>query len=557
MKKIISILLMCAMGLTLMSAVPAASAASASASEGGEILASFHVIYDVHVPRDTASYEAALKNMSSINPDTSIALVIGGDNTVNTEISELDTFYGLLEANNPVSDEETVIILGNHDVRGANVNGNWVGEPDPTLNFPFWETAKARYAEYNEPYMPEYAKETLYHTKELGGYTFIALNTELGMKDQMYMSDKYLAWFEQQMKEAYEKDPTKPIFIISHQPMKDTVWRTEDRYMDAMGSVATTGLDAKVQKILEKYPTAIFISGHQHNELNQIEPILRPWASYVDVPAHYADSSRPREGGLGYEVEIYRDKVIFRAVNFAKLEWYHNYDLVIPTTDGGISAIYQTAKKQMQAMPENFDDTDKWLLDTLEGMLTKTYTQTKAREEQFYYTAEDLENICFVAEQLKTRVGPFLGDTLTFNTDKLDLKLDSTASLTAVVGENAVNGKHLVWSSSNEGVVKVVNGKLTPVAAGVAEITATSVYNGSVKAVCAVNVTDAGEPDDPDSGSKDEGYGNAPADDGGGEAKGSKGIWTTVIVAVVTAVISAGASTAVCISVMKKKKEET
>ena len=489
MKKIISILLICAMGITLMSAMPAAAAANTGSSNG--ILASFHVIYDVHVPRDTASYEAALKNMQNINPDTSIALVIGGDNTVNTEISELDTFYGVLARNNPVSDEETIVILGNHDVRGANVNGNWNGEPDPDSSFPFWETAKERYRQYNKDYMPDYAQKTLYHAKELGGYTFIALNTELGMKDQMYMSDTYLEWLDATMKEAYEKNPTKPIFIISHQPMYNTIWRTDNRGLDFAGSVVSTGLDAKVQAILEKYPTSIFISGHQHNELDTIETVIRPWASYIDVPAHYADAERGRDGGLGYEVEIYNDKVVFRAVNFKTNAWYPNEDLVVPIANGGVSAVYQTAKKQMQDVPEIYDETDRWLLNTLEGMLTQTYTQSRPREEQFYYTTEDINDIVFVAEQLKSRVGPFPGDTLSLDADKLELTPNGTAKLLAAVGDNAVAGKHLIWTSSDSSVVEVVGGKLTAVSAGEAVITVSSIYDSTLNAVCAVKVTSA------------------------------------------------------------------
>ena len=489
MKKIIVFILICAMSLSILGLIPASAVASADTDSGyGDLIASFHVIYDTHVPRDTAAYQASLKNMSSINSDTSIALVIGGDNTVNTELDELDVFYGLLDAHNPVSKEETVVILGNHDVRGPNDGGNW--QSDPTGDFPFWETAKERYKTYNKDYMPEEAQQTIYHKKVLGGYTFIALNTELGLKDQMYMSDEYLAWFEETMKEAYEADPTKPIFVICHQAMQDTIWRTWEYGLDHSGFKYTTGLDAKVQKILEKYPTAIFISGHMHNELVNIEPVLRPYASFIDVPANYKDDSRPRAGGLGYEAEIYSDKVVFRAVNFAKNEWYPDYDLVVPTMNGGISAVYQTAKKQMEAAPENFDDTDKWLLETLEGMLTKKYSASLSREEQFYYTDEDIKDICHVAEQVKKMVGAFPGDTLAFKSNEVKLYLDSgnTIELSVLNGNDTVRDKHLVWTSSDENIVKVIDGKLTAVAVGTATVTAASAYDSSVKTQCTVSV---------------------------------------------------------------------
>ena len=495
MKRTIVFLLVCAISLSLIGVVPvvAASDSGAGNASGDAMIASFHVIYDVHVPRDVAAYENALKNMAKINPDTSIALVIGGDNTVTNRKSELDTFYGLLEQYNPVHDEQTVVIMGNHDARGPNENGNWVS--NPTANFPYWETAKALYASYNKNYMPESAQTTIYHVKELGGYTFIALNTDLGLKDQMHMSDEYLEWFEQTMKEAYEKDPTKPIFIISHQAMYDTVWRTSNLGLDPNRNYTSTGLDTKVQKILEKYPTAIFINGHLHNELNEIEAVLRPWASFVDVPAHYADAEKGREGGLGFEAEIYSDRVVFRAVNFAKNEWYPEYDLLIPTVNGGFSAIYQAAKAQITGHSDIYDIDDRFYLTVLNGMLTKKYDQSKPRENQFYYTAEKIEQIRQAAEDLKLRVGPLPGDTLLLQQSEVTLQLgaNETTQLSAFVGENAVNNKHLVWSSSNENVVKVVDGNLTAISAGVAHVSVSSLYDDSMEVSCTVTVSMANE----------------------------------------------------------------
>lgn len=487
MKRFIMLLLVCAISLSVMGVIPAVAAVSDGEQE--EIIASFHVIYDVHIPRDTAAYESALQNMATVNPDTTIGLVIGGDNTVSNAISELDVFYGLLEKYNPVSDEQTVVIMGNHDARGPNENGNWVS--DPTQKFPYWETAKQLYAKYNKNYMPESAQETLYHVKEIGGYTFIALNTDLGLKDQMHMSDEYLAWFEQTMKDAYEEDPTKPIFIICHQAMQDTVWRSWNYGLDNSGSKYDTGLDEKVQAILEKYPTSIFISGHMHNELNQIEAVFRPWATFIDVPAHYADPERVRAGGLGYEVEIYADRVVFRPVNYATNVWYPEYDMTVPTGNGCFAAIYQAAKDHITGHTDNFDVDDRFLLSKLNGMLTKKYSASGTRESQFYYTAERIERMRLAADELRAAVGPMLGDTLSLSQSEVKLTLGEVESqeLLAFVGENAVNNKHLVWSSSNEDVVTVVDGKLTAISAGIAKVNVSSLYDEQLVVSCMVSVS--------------------------------------------------------------------
>lgn len=488
MKKILGLLLIFALTLSVMGVIPVTAEESDDTKDG--MIASFHVIYDVHVTRDTAAYERALQNMGNINPKTSIALVIGGDNTINNRISELDTFYGLLERYNPVTDEQTVVIIGNHDARGPNKNGNWISTPT-AQKYPYWDTAKQLYAQYNKNYMPESAQKTIYHAKEIGGYTFIALNTDLGLKDYMHMSDEYLAWFEQTMKEAYEADPTKPIFIICHQAMKDTVWRTWNSGLGYSGNTAEKNLDEKVQKILEKYPTSIFISGHMHNELNEIEAVFRPWGTFIDVPAHYADPEKNREGGLGYEVEIYADKVVFRAVNFATNQWYPERDMTVPTANGGLGAVYQAARARLVEYPDNFDMDDRILLSTLNGMLTKKYSSSSSREGQFYYTAKKVDKMRQTAEELKAAVGPMPGDLLTLSQSDVKLMLgsDEATRIEALVGESVVDNKHVVWTSSNENAVTVVDGQLTAVGEGTATISAASLYDSSVVASCTVSVT--------------------------------------------------------------------
>lgn len=356
--------------------------------------ASFHLVSDVHINTSGVpnSYVTAMKNMKDINPDTTIAFVNAGDFTDYSGENEYQTFYDLTQANNPVSDEQTLIIQGNHDVRGPN-QSQWV--TDPGKPQPYWETAKTRYLQYNAPYFPEDQKDTLYHTKTLGttgidenGYTFIMLNTEMGLKDSMYMSPEQIIWLDKTMGEAYENDPGKPIFIIAHEALVDTHWlcNTLDGFdgikPDGTPQPYQSGGDAAVKRIMAKYPNGIFISGHLHNEFGRAEAIVRPYGVVVDVPTFGQGGINIdfNVKGAGYEVEIHDEKVVFRAVNFIKNEWYPEYDVVIPMP--GYSAIYQQANNILTTDEQYCYDKNeikklKVSFDKLDSLVIRYYDQSK------------------------------------------------------------------------------------------------------------------------------------------------------------------------------------
>ena len=76
--------------------------------------------------------------------------------------------------------------------------------------------------------------------------------------------------------------------------------------------------------------------------------------------------------------------------------------------------------------------------------------------------------------------------TVTLNQTELTLKVGAASTLTASVSSGSVK-----WSSDNDKIVKVENGKVTAVAEGVANIKAESTEDAKVSAVCKVTVTKA------------------------------------------------------------------
>lgn len=373
--------------------------------------ASFHLVSDVHINGEServSNYAAAMQDMASLMPDTNIAFVNAGDFTSQSSAAQYESFFETTAQYNPVSDEQTLILLGNHDVRGSNTGGNWV--KDPNQEQPYWSTARGLYLEHNARYMPDDAVEndTLYFAKELGGYTFIMLNTEKGLKDAMYMSEEQLAWFEQTMRECYEEDPTKPVFIISHQPLNNTHWMSNildgfDGWNNAEGTGPygqpqsyNTGMDAAVKEVMAKYPVGVFLSGHIHNQLDVAELQLREYGVLLDLPSFAEPCIGMTDIGTGYEVAIYDDEIVFRARNFVTGSWMPEYDKVVRLPL--VSGLYQQARAAEQTGGYTADSLAAVTraADALQPLMTRCYDQeglawnNTATPPEFYFHADTL-----------------------------------------------------------------------------------------------------------------------------------------------------------------------
>ena len=73
---------------------------------------------------------------------------------------------------------------------------------------------------------------------------------------------------------------------------------------------------------------------------------------------------------------------------------------------------------------------------------------------------------------------------------EISLEVGETATLIAIVKPDDATDKTVTWTSSDETVATVVDGKITAVAAGTATITATSNADGTKKSSCTVKVTE-------------------------------------------------------------------
>lgn len=335
--------------------------------EGREPICSFQVVSDVHIKSDSlgeangANFIAGLKDMKIIAPD-SVGMLNLGDLTQNGTEAQYNGIYNIMDRYSPVSDDKVFMTLGNHDVRGSN-SADW--NKDETIVSPYWPTAKALYLKKNKRYMPDNGG-ALYFDRWLGGYHFIVINTENGLKDPMYLSKEQLNWLEKVL--AENASPDKPIFVMGHNALKDTHWRS-NILMD-FGKQ-----DSQVKDIFSKYPQVIYMSGHIHNGFGVAEAIEREYGTLIDIPSYNDSENGVKETGTGYHVKIYKDGVVFRARNFKTSAWLPEYDITVALP--GLPSVYHRAKSLNPGAytPESYGKVLP-LMKEGEALLQTTYDQS-------------------------------------------------------------------------------------------------------------------------------------------------------------------------------------
>lgn len=100
-------------------------------------------------------------------------------------------------------------------------------------------------------------QETDFH-RVIGGYHFIGLSTCRSLPHKHYSPLQKL-WLKKQLKKAVADTPDKPVFVIHHEHVKNTVYGSSD--FDGWGNRFFSGL-------FNKYPNVVDFSGHSHYPVN-------------------------------------------------------------------------------------------------------------------------------------------------------------------------------------------------------------------------------------------------------------------------------------------------
>ena len=209
-----------------------------AADDSKEIVMRFAALSDVHYDKshdDQAAehvrFGKALRFMNEFcaaQPyDKFDALVVAGDFSNHGLIEEIGAFKKTMDDNLKPSTRR-ILAMGNHEYYGGNRE--------------LWEKTFETKANRRQ---------------ELNGYQFITVSPEKGTcneNDYVYLRE----WLEEKIQEAIAVDPTKPVFVIQHYHVFETVYGSASKPGDFHAGVKD------FVDILERYPQVIHISGHSH-----------------------------------------------------------------------------------------------------------------------------------------------------------------------------------------------------------------------------------------------------------------------------------------------------
>lgn len=248
---------------------------------------------------------------SSVDID---ALVIAGDIAENGLQCEFDTVYDCVK-DAPVKNH--IMATGNHDVR-----------------LRLYKQSIARFCDFtnrlNENSGSDLKIDDAHYSYEVNGYTFIVLGTDRTEFEEAYIDDAQLEWLDTTLREKSGKG--KPVFVILHQILKDThglpvTWGSGTN--KNAGSVGEQSVYIKA--ILNRYTDVILITGHMHTGFGQYTYQKIGNFHSVNLPSitinnKDGDYNGP---GIGYMMEVYSEKVVFRARDFDEGKYVPDYDITI------------------------------------------------------------------------------------------------------------------------------------------------------------------------------------------------------------------------------------
>ena len=264
------------------------------------LISDTHLDYREYLLQGSLYY--GLKNINRKIGQDIDALVVTGDLTNYGDVKSLDTYYKIMGKASPT--RNIVTVSGNHDI-------GHVEDRDH-------DTARADFMQRLNAFMGT-NYEHIYYSTVINGYKFIVLGDEGDRWDRFTISEEQKAFLDSELKES-AKDG-KPVFVCCHWAMQGETG--EPIVWDESG---VQNQDYHVKEILEKYDNVFWLSGHMHEGLNNdyIQNKLGfRWGNttngvnYISLPTYGLVNQYgvfwPCNGAI---MEVYSDKIVFRARNF-------------------------------------------------------------------------------------------------------------------------------------------------------------------------------------------------------------------------------------------------
>lgn len=269
---------------------------------------SFATLSDSHLTEEGVARQTMLSQGFRDLDGKVDAIVAVGDMTNHGEREEYENFYECV--NKSIKKSTFIPVVGNHDTWSEALR-----ETKPTYEF------LRAYNKYTGKKL-----KTPYFTKKINGYTFIMMSTETD-RTAAYISKKQINWLDKELKKATKKN--RPVFVMCHWPINGVCGQNEVDPKAGMGDQSN-----KVKKVLEKYKNVFYYCGHVHTGLrgelsnklfghqsvetiNGVHYINLPSYMYFNTEAWKTKNGGNLISGCGYITEVYKDKVILRARNYA------------------------------------------------------------------------------------------------------------------------------------------------------------------------------------------------------------------------------------------------
>ena len=364
---------------------------------------SFQVLSDVHIDGSDDNNKSrqnlidALEDISVLDP-TSSAVMFPGDITDSGSEAQYESFYDIIEKYNFT---KSIIALGIHDVRWlcSSDDRNEPGANVPTCKYgtsPF----KERYLKYNTPYMDGTTDE-LYFDTWINDYHFITLNTEKDLKDNAYLSNEQLNWLKDVIKEGAHKD--KPIFIQIHQTFTNTA---DHESLDLIGEQ-----EEALKEILKDYPQSIIFTGHVHNGIDLAKVYQEEYGYVVDVPAFKYQSYGDSRAQIGYQVNVFEDRVEIRPRDYKNDLWLDEYKTDILFDKEIDKTTLQTLYDECLTLKESEYTSESW------SSFKTAMDEAKAIIDKQDVTQEEVDNAVKTLQAAKDALVKVV------NSDKTALKI--------------------------------------------------------------------------------------------------------------------------------------
>ncbi len=282
-----------------------------------DLRASFILMSDIHINEGndaaTLRFRQALADITTLDhyPD---AIAVVGDLSDTGSPTEHEIFKQVVAESAFDLEKDFIIALGNHD--------HWVVD-DPAN--------ERLVAKQKSDFVETYKLAGLFYETTLAGQHIVVLGPDRFNSGWVHfdMTNEQLTWLDALL--AADDEQGVHTYIMCHEPLTNTVRGSEEGSWGSRNSFVDPG---KVLAVIDKYPQAVFISGHTH-----VYPGVE--ASDPTRPIFVNDGScarsyRPESSGQarklsswGLQMLIFDDHLEFGVRNFEEHLWEEE-PLIVP-----------------------------------------------------------------------------------------------------------------------------------------------------------------------------------------------------------------------------------